>query len=298
MNDTTIEQPRELSLADLLKVVWRLRISMLVGLICGVILAIGYLAWTSRVYEAEIIIAPASDSEMGGDVAGLLGQLGGVGSLLGVNLPGGGSSQVSLAVLRSRAFAATFIDKQSLLPEMYPDKWDSARNAWRSDLRIAPMPDEVIRRFEEKIRFIEEDRRTGLVSVRLQLSNRLRVAQLTSEFVAEANEVIRQRAIKDAESALKYLRKQAGETAEIEVQQAIYRVMESQLKVAALARTRADYAFRVVDPATEPSPRNYVSPRAGRVLASGIVLGLMTGMIGGFLLALIKDARRPAASDV
>ena len=270
---------------------------MLVGLICGVILAIGYLAWTSRVYEAEIIIAPASDSEMGGDVAGFLGQLGGVGSLLGVDLPGGGSSQVRVAVLRSRAFAATFIDKQSLLPEMYPDKWDSARNAWRSDLRIARYRTRSSR-FEEKIRFIEEDWRDGFGRASIQLSNRLRVAQLTSEFVAEANEVIRQRAIKDAESALKYLRKQAGETAEIEVQQAIYRVMESQLKVAALARTRADYAFRVVDPATEPSPRNYVSPRAGRVLASGIVLGLMTGMISGFLLALIKDARRPAASDV
>jgi uncharacterized protein involved in exopolysaccharide biosynthesis len=221
---------------------------------------------------------------MGGQLNGLLGQLGGVGSILGLNLPMQGSSQEALATLRSRTFAAAFIEAEELIPALFPERWDSRAGDWRVEPSRVPTLDDALRRFDKKVRFVEEDRRTGLVSIRLRLQDRTRLAQLANRYVEMANESIRARTIIDAESALEFLRKEAASSREIEVQQSIFRVMESQLTIVALARTRPDFAFRVIDSATEPSPRRHVSPRVPQVLAVGLASGLLMGAILGLLL--------------
>jgi uncharacterized protein involved in exopolysaccharide biosynthesis len=282
-------QAAEPTLADLVALIWRARWGALAGALLGLGVGGAYLLRTPKVYEAEAVLSPASQTDAASQFGGLLGQLGGVGSLLGINLPSQGSSQESLAALRSRSFASSFIESESLLPLMFPERWDAAAGAWRAG-REPPSQDEALRRFDEKVRFIEEDRRTSMVSVRLRLQDRERVAGLVNRYVSLANEKLRQQAIRDAEAAIEYLRRQAGASPEVEVQKAMFKVMESQLTVAALARTRPDFAFRVVDPATEPDAKRHVAPKAAQVLALGLGSGLLLGVLAG--LAWRVSARR------
>jgi len=270
----------EPTLVDLVALVWRARWGALAGALLGLALAGAYLLRTPKLYEAEAVVSPATQADAAGQLGGLLGQLGGVGSMLGISLPSQGSAQEWIAALRSRSFARSFIDSESLLPLIFPERWDASKSAWRPG-REPPSEQEALRRFDEKIRFIEEDRRTGMVSVRLRLHDRARVADLVNRYVNLTNQTLRHQAIRDAEAAIVYLRTQAASSREVEVQQSIFRVLESQLTIAALARTRPDFAFRVVDPATEPDPRRHVAPKAAKVLALGSGAGLLAGLLAG-----------------
>jgi len=289
---TPIAQPAampEPTLRDLVALLRRARWAVLAGVALGAASGAAYLARTPKVYEAEVVVTPA-DQGNAGQLGGILGQLGGVGSLLGVNLPMQGNGQEALAAMRSRTFAQTFIQSEGLMPLMFPQRWDSSRGQWRPDHRT-PSASEAVRHFDEKVRFVEEDRRTGMVSVRIRLSSRTKVAGLANRYVALANERLRSQAIRDAESALQYLRTQLAATSEVEVRQSIYRVMESQLTVAALARTRRDYAFRVLDPATEPDAREHVAPKASKVLPLGLAIGALIGLVAGLLWPTLRRQR-------
>jgi uncharacterized protein involved in exopolysaccharide biosynthesis len=285
----SVARATEPTLRDIFGLLWRTRWGVLAGVIVGALVAVVYLFFTPKVYEAEVVVAPAIQSEAG-QLGGILGQLGGVSSLLGVNVPMQGGGQDALAVMRSRELARDFISTEGLEPLMFPEHWDSIQNAWKKDRREPTMA-EAVRRFDEKVRFVEEDRRTGMVNVRIQLPSRSKVAPLANRFVASLNERLREKAIRDAESALDYLRAQLVATQEVEVRQAIYRVMESQLTVAALARTRPDFAFRVIDPASEPDVHDHVTPITSKVLAAGIFVGGVIGLIAGLLWPTVMRRR-------
>ena len=282
----------EPTLRDVVRVVWRARRGTLAGIVVGGALAAAYLNLTPKVYEAEIVVAPANQSDTG-QLGGILGQLGGVGALMGVNIPMQGDGQDALATMRSRALGQAFVESEQLAPIMFPERWDARRNDWKSGRREPSMA-EIVRHFDEKVRFVEEDRRTGMVSLRIRLASRAKVAPLANQYVALVNERLRDRAIRDAESALEYLRVQLAATGEVEIRQSIYRVMESQLTVAALARTRPEFAFRVLDPATEPDERDHVAPRAAKVLAVGVfgggALGIFAGLLCGFALSPVTPS--------
>jgi uncharacterized protein involved in exopolysaccharide biosynthesis len=62
----------------------------------------------------------------------------------------------------------------------------------------------------------------------------------------------------------------------VEVQQAIYRLVEDQFKAITAASVREQYAFRIVDPARVPEARRPKSPR--RVLMA---------VLGGFALGAV-----------
>lgn len=287
----TTEEP---SVIDLLRLLWRIKIPVAAGVLCGIALSVIHLATAPRIFEAEVVVVSASQTDVSGGLAGLASQLGGLGSMLGISLPSNGSGQEHLAILRSRSFSESFIQSESLLPILYPDKPSQWLNWLRGDSSKQPTLSDMAVYFDTEIRFVEEDRRTGLVTVRLQMADRELVAPLANKFVALANETIRQRTMRDTELALKYLRQQAEESPEIGVKQVIHRVMESQMQMAALARTRVDFAFRVIDPATEPSPSGYVSPHTGKVLALGVFAGLAGGLLMG--LGVLASRGRLKAS--
>jgi len=284
MNGTVPISPRvgdEPSVTDLLGLFWRVKIPAVLGMAFGIVIAAIYIAAVPRIYEAEVVIVPASQSDIGGSLAGLSGQLGGLGTMLGISIPANGSAQEHLAILRARSFSESFIKDENLLSVLYPRGKEPALS-------------DAVDHFDTAVRFIEEDRRTGLVTVRLQLADRERVAPLANKFVARGNETIRQRTMNDTELALKYLRQQAKDSPEVGVQEVIYRVMEDQMRMAALARTRVDFAFRVVDPAAEPSPKRFVSPQIGKAISLGGGAGLAGGLLIG--LSLLARGRRSRVS--
>jgi len=65
----------------------------------------------------------------------------------------------------------------------------------------------------------------------------------------------------------------------VETRSVIYKLMESHLRTMVVARTRAVFALRTLDPAEPPDARAYVKPRR--------VLLILIGAVAGTLLALL-----------
>jgi uncharacterized protein involved in exopolysaccharide biosynthesis len=197
--------------------------------------------------------------------------------LAGINLGGGGKkSDEMLEYLRSRTFTAQFIQRHSLMPVLFAKKWDAKRGQWRGD---PPTIAEGVAKFALKVRQIAEDRRTGIVTVAIIWSDRVLAAQWANALIAEADDALRQRGIAELTRSLDYLKAESAETSEVEVRSAVYKLMETELKNAMLARTRDAYAFKILDPAVIRDPKDVDSPNKPLIVFLGLIFGFLFGVI-------------------
>ncbi len=248
------------------------------GIFIGIFVvgSVGLAFWLTPMYRSEVVFSPADSSSGLGD----LGQLGGLASLAGINIGGAGGkkSDEALEYLRSRAFTAGFIQRHGLMPILFAKKWDPARKQWR-DPSDAPTIYEGVEKFSKKIRQIAEDRRTGIVTVSIVWSDRFAAAQWANWLVAEADMALRERAIAEQGRSIEYLKSEAAKTSTVEIQSAISKVMETELKNAMVARTRDSYAFKVIDPAAVRDAKDKDSPNKPLIVALGAALGFAVGVI-------------------
>jgi hypothetical protein len=240
-------------------------------------------------FDASVVLSPVSDdsaaSKLGGAGA-LLSQVGGLGALGGFSLGGGGKKAESVATLGSAALTEEFIKDNNLLPVLYYKKWDAEKQDWKSD-----DPDErptlwkAEKKFREKVRSIDEDKKTGLITLTITWRNPEQAAAWANELVQRANRKLRDRAIERSQRNLDYLNEQLAKSNVVELQKAISSLIENEIKQVMVARGNDDFAFRVIDPARVPGERS--SPKRG-VIA---VLGLVLGFVFGVILALALPAK-------
>jgi uncharacterized protein involved in exopolysaccharide biosynthesis len=133
--------------------------------------------------------------------------------------------------------------------------------------------------FNEKVRFVFEDRRTGLVTLRIEWYEPEVAAAWANEFVAAANEAARRRAIEEAERTLKYLYDELAKTSVVGIQEGIYSLIETQINTIAVANVQSEYALRVVDPAVASDPDRFVRPIRPLVIALGALVGFSLGVL-------------------
>jgi LPS O-antigen subunit length determinant protein (WzzB/FepE family) len=242
---------------------------LFLGAAAGVVTA--YLV--PRAYRGEVVVMPLDTRQVPEGVSGLLGGLGGsIASLAGL---GGGSEmrQEELELLQSRGFAARFIAEHHLAGQLFPERLDSSGRAWQPGR--APTIDDSILRFHRKVFDVVEDHRTGIVRVSMTLANRLEVANWANMFVADANRAMRARTIDEAQKNLEYLRRELDRTKEVGIQQAISKLSEAQLNQIMLASVREDYAFKVLDQATQPDMDKPVRPNRPLIFLMGCTLGAL-----------------------
>jgi uncharacterized protein involved in exopolysaccharide biosynthesis len=281
-----VDSPRnDLSLLELLRFLGRHKVvlAIYVGLFTAGAGALAF-ALTPK-YRAEVVVSPAEGSSGLGELGG---QLGGLASLAGINLGGGGSkkSDEALEYLRSRTFTAGFIQRHALMPILFAKQWDSARNQWRHP-DDAPTIAEGVARFSKKVRQIAEDKRTGIVTVSIVWRDRVAAAQWANWLIAEADAALRDRAIAERSRSIEYLKSEAAQTSTVEIGNAISKLMETELKNAMVARTRDAYAFKLLDPAVPPDPKDRDSPNKPLI----IVLGAGFGFVIGAIAAAVRQSR-------
>jgi uncharacterized protein involved in exopolysaccharide biosynthesis len=291
MNNTMIEQAHsannELSLSAVARFLaqnfWTWATITLIFAVAALVLALNM----TNLYRSDVVVSPA-DSSSG--MSELGSQLGGLASLAGINLGGGGSkkSDEALEYLRSRVFTTDFIQRHQLMPILFAKKWDPVQHAWR-DPNDPPSLSDAVTRFSKKVRQIAEDRRTGIVTVSIVWSDRNLAAEWANAMVAEADTALRERAVAQQSKSIEYLKSEAQRTNSVEVGSAISKLMETELKNAMVARTRDAYAFKVLDPAVPSDPKEHESPNRPLI----VVVGGGVGFAVGVLVAAFRRSRRP-----
>jgi uncharacterized protein involved in exopolysaccharide biosynthesis len=283
---------RERSLLAMLQVLWDGRWWIAAVAALTLATAAAYVLLAPKVYRAEVLMIPAASLGRDG-LAGQLGGLGGLASLAGIDI-GGARSAEPVAMLQSSGFARAFVDEQKLLTVLYADKWDAQRGQWRdADPDRAPDLHDAVRLFERSVRGVEEDKKTGLVTLSIEWKDPQQAADWANLMVDRLNARMRARAIEEATANLRYLQEQLGELRVVDLNQPVGRLIETEMQQLVMAKGRPDFAFRVIDKAVAPKwPER---PKRLRTFALALLLGPMLGALvvlvrSGF--GFVTDTRR------
>lgn len=266
-------------LSDVWRVIWdgKLLIAAVTGAFA--VAAIVYSLLATEWYRADVVLVPAGDER----AQNLSSRLGGLGSLIGMSSGAlaGGRKVESVAVLKSRDFARSFIEDRSLLRILYADQWDADAQRWIDDEE--PDIREAIEFFEEQIRHVNEDDETGLITLGIEWTDPEVAADWAMQLVARLNRQMRERSLDEAKRNVAYLQQELENTNLATLKESIGSLLESEMQQLMLARGNEEFAFRVVDSAQVPHKR--VRPRRTLIVLAATILG-------GFLAVCVVLVRQ------
>jgi uncharacterized protein involved in exopolysaccharide biosynthesis len=277
MADTHLAPPPMVNLSSIGRAIhsdWRIVVAFMVF---GGGLALIRDMVTPPTYRAVAILAVVNGNT--GASEGSAGNLGALASLAGVSLSGTESRRAEyLAVLQSRRILSKFIRLENLMPVLFSNRWDSKSNAWRSSsLRRPPTETDVEEYFRNEILTVTDDKKTGLISVRIDWRDPVLAAKWANGIVALLNEEMRQTAVDEGRRSIEYLNQELAKTTVSEIRQSISRLLESRLNKIMVANTQDQYALRTVDPALPADPARPIKPRRVLDVVAGIFLGFSLG---------------------
>jgi uncharacterized protein involved in exopolysaccharide biosynthesis len=274
-SEPALDRSDGIDVVAMIGVLWRRRWIVIGVTLVGIVASVALALTATKIYRAEVIVTEVKDNPLGG-MGGLANQLGGLASIAGLNLPAGDTK--TLGVLNSRHLIDEFVRKYDLVPVLTPGTGRPA-TVWFA-----------VKRFQENVVAVHEDPRKGLTSITMDWTDPVVAAKWANDFVALANELVRARVLQDSTRNVAYLNKQISQTTAVEVQRAMYNLIENETKTLMLANARAEYAFHSVDPAVPPEVR--YSPKRALMVLSGTAIGFILGAA----IALGFDAWRRRTS--
>ncbi len=246
-----------------------------VGALIGV--AVAYLM--TPVYSADTLLARVTKEERAGSLPFSVDDATQLFSFAGMDLSASSDKHEALAVLQARGFTMDFIREENLLPVLFSDLWDEETKTWTVADDDVPTMSEAYEMFDEDIRTVTEHRRTGLVTLTIAWTDPDLAAHWAKLLVERINQQMRNRDIVQATSSLDYLREELNTTSILELEQVIYRLMESQVNNIMFANVTEEYVLRVLDAPQVPDEDEFVSPNRPLVIVSGALLGLLSALL-------------------
>jgi uncharacterized protein involved in exopolysaccharide biosynthesis len=255
------------------------------GAVIGGVVALALAFLLTPDYRSTITVMPIEHEPEAGAVGELVGRFSGLARLAGAQTDSTERNR-ALAVLRSRSLALQLIEEEKLLPTLFPNRWDGAEGKWRPGR--TPTSNDAYEKFDEKIRTVSEDRRTGLVRLSITWRDPGLASKWANRLIERANERLRSRAIADSEQSIAYLNKELANVSLVDIRQGMYRLMEAEINSIMLAKVHTDYAFQIIDPAVPSDRDDEVWPNKLLFVLSGLILGAVAGAS-----LLLVSGRRP-----
>ncbi len=287
----------EIDLLEYWRILWKRKALILSISLLAAVVAAGISLTMPNIYKAEALLAPVSaGGSKGGGLSAALGGLGGLASLAGISMPGGGNVEENLAVLKSREFLWSFIKDEKLMPILFADAWDDAKHGWKEpDPDKQPTLWDGYRLFSESVLSASSDKKTGLITVAVEWKDPDIAAKWANTLVARLNRYLREKAIRQSHIKLKYLNDELARTAIEDQRKALFELISQEQKKAMLANTQKEFAFQVIDPAVTPD-KKAKPKRSLIVILSTFVAGFLA-VIGVFIQEGIRQRRLAEAEN-
>ncbi|MCW8354491.1 Wzz/FepE/Etk N-terminal domain-containing protein [Marinomonas pontica] len=300
-------QDDEIDLKELFIALWK---GKWIIILVTVIFAVGgvlYALSQPNTYKAEAVLASANDSKSGG-LAAMASQFGGLASLAGISLGGGGtdSKAMALATLQSRQFLNAFIHKYDLLvPLMAGEKWsestdtllldpeiyDTQSKTWVREVEpgktLEPTDWEAYKEFKKLIA-VSESKDNGLVTLSITHLSPTIAKQWVDWLVIDLNAWVKKQSLDETSRNIGYLEEQIERTSISDMQSVFYQLIEEQTKNLMLAQVQDEFAFKIIDPAVVPEEE--AGPKRALICVLAVLLGGMLGM--GIVLIRFAFAKK------
>lgn len=291
-----------IDLAELWHAIWSGKLLIIAITALFAISSVFYAINQPNIYQATTLLAPASEQGGAVGLSKMAGQFGGLASLAGINLGGGGTDKTGLAleILKSRLFLENFIAKHQLLvPLMAANNWDANSNTltiddalyntetstWLREVKAPkkpePSPWEAFKAFKEVLT-VSTDLENGMITLAIEHYSPEVATKWLLWLVDDINSTMREQDKVEAQSSIDYLSKKLQETQLADMQTVFYQLIEEQTKTIMLAEVSKEYVLKTIDPANAPEEK--VKPKRALI----VVLGTMLGGILSVLIVLIR----------
>jgi uncharacterized protein involved in exopolysaccharide biosynthesis len=234
--------------------------------------------FSTSIYRGKAVLAPADlEKKSGGSgLSSALGSVSGFAALAGLGLGGSDdATEEALAVMKSESLTEALIRDENLLPELFPKAWDPVAKRWKPGKK-PPTLGAGFRVFD-KIRKVQKDSKTDLITVQIDWMDPVKAANLTNELVERLNDEMRRRALAEADASMGYLQNEIATTVDVNTREAISRLMEEQIRQQMLAHVTKEYALKVVDKAMPADLDFPVKPIKILYIAAGLFFGSLFG---------------------
>jgi uncharacterized protein involved in exopolysaccharide biosynthesis len=245
-----------------------------------------------------------SPVQAGDSASSLASKFGGLASLAGVSLPGGGGADktaFAIEYIKSRAFLTTFINKHpDVLPELMAiDKWNAGNNSisydteifdtetgeWVREVDFPQQPKPSVQEahiiFQEQLS-IAQDEDSGFVTLVIEHQSPYVAEKWVSWLIQDVNDALRDNDVAQAERSIEYLQSEINNTSLSEMRSSLFDLVQSQTQTIMLANASPEYIFKTLDPAVVPE----LEAKPKRALI--VVLGTLLGGILGVLIVLVR----------
>jgi len=283
------EEEDEIDLFELWRTLLKYKYTILISVFVVAVSAAGISLTMPNIYRAEVLLAPVKGDEgKGGGLASALGGLGGLASMAGISLGGGGgSTEENLAVLNSREFIWKFVQENNLMPILFEEQWDGQAKTWKeSDPKKQPGQLDVHRLFTGGLLSVSADKKTGLITLGIEGKDAALTAKLANLVVEKLNLYLTQEAIARSDRNLKYLNEELARTQVEEMRKILFELIASEQKKTMLANTQKDFAFKVLDSAVEPDKK--IKPKRSLIV-------ILAALVAGFLAVIYAFVREAVA---
>ncbi|WP_335902262.1 Wzz/FepE/Etk N-terminal domain-containing protein [Shewanella algae] len=290
----------EIDLRELFSVIWQGKWLIagvtLVFAVASVVIAL----MLPNIYKSEALLAPASEEQGAGGLAGLASQFGGLASMAGINLGRASmvdKTQLALEVMKTRHFTSEFINSHNILPDLMATyKWNPESNKIEYDheiyneenltwvrtvnppLQPKPSMQEAFKEFK-KLVSIESSKDTGMVTISVEHQSPYIAKQWVEWLVSDINRVMKERDVTEALRSTEFLNKQLAQTNVADIRTILYKLIEEQAKTIMFAEVRDEYIFKTIDPPLTPEEKS--KPKRALICILSTLVG---GMLGVFLV--------------
>lgn len=270
------------------------------------------------VYQATAVISPIAGKDAGGTLSTLAQQFGGLAgaSLLGV--PASASDIMNF--LNSNILREKVIERNNLLPVLFPDEWDWKQNRWKrgwlDGISLKPLvyidravrmlqPGPVLRR-PHKDNGIPDiwdglRRLDDMVTVKNNLDeNSITIAvtgpdpdtaaRIVECFLTALNDHMSSEARRVVLVNRKYLEEQLDKTADPFIRQNIYNMIAQQIERSMTVEAKENFAFKVIDPPRAPDRK--FKPKRMQIVLGSLILSLFMAVAVVFVLENLEGWKK------
>ena len=290
----------QLDLRELFNVLWVNKLFLVALTSLFALISIIYSLTLTNIYTAETTLAPSASSDMSRN----LSQYAGLASMAGISLPGSSSGisdkDLALSLLKSKGLLQRLIDKHDILPDLIAaydwdltsnslsydsDLYDGVKNVWVRDVKppykLIPSTQEAYEFFDKAIA-VSEDKKTGVISLKVDHLSPEIAYQWSLLLIQEVNEYVADMRINEAQLSIDYLNDQIKITPYPELRALFYELIQQHTQTMMLAKVRPEYALTTLDALLIPEEKS--APK--RVLI--VILSALLGGILGTLIILIR----------
>jgi len=283
----------QVDLVELGLVIWKRRTLIVSFVVICTISSVFYALQQPDRYISNALLVPVQSGSASRSGAFNISQVSGLGAF-DFGSRGRDEKQLALAILTSKQFVEKFLDKNKLVPQLIAAiGWDRAQNQliyntkiynpeideWLSEegAILKPNTADIYSSFIKDLS-ISDDGDTGYVTISFEHYSPYFVRDILLKLILAINSEMKEKDIGEAQNNIQYLTDLAIETKVVPVQQAIYSLIESEVRRSMLASVKEDYAFEFIDPPVVPETRSEPNRR------SIVILGALAGfMLGAFL---------------